>query len=248
MPTQHTPIDLLRKAMQAKLVRDASNAELAAEFQKIYFIIGLRPHHFPDDNQSVLIFNYLRTSYPLRTLDELFLAFDMAIKGIFEVNELKVYDQFTIAYMVGILNAYRKYVNNINSTIEYKPPVQQKVIVNQADKQKDIEEYLQRKDLTKRNLIMIPLYIYDNMVELGYIKQSEQRKLQMYKMATDLYEGRLRYDAKDFERNALITLNRFIKQRENDEISDATIQEIKQIYQKLSELDVIQKNNATTKA
>lgn len=233
--------------MKAKLLRDSTNAELAKEFQKIYFIIGLRPQHFPDDNQSVLIFNYLRSSYPLRTLDELFLAFDLAIKGMFEVDELKVYDQFTIAYLVGIMNAYRKYVNDLNSKIQYQPPVEQKVILNAQDKRNDIEDYLKRKDLTRRNLIMIPLYIYDNMVELGYINQSENEKIELYKQAVKMYESRLRFEAKDFERNAIGKLNRFIKEKEShfENLDNITISEIKQLYQKLSVLDVIKKNNTT---
>lgn len=230
--------------MKAKLLKDSTNAELAVEFQKIYFIIGLRPQHFPDDNQSVLIFNYVRSAYPLRTLDELLLAFDLAIKGTFEVEEIKVYDQFTIAYMVGILNRYRQYVNNINSTIPYQAPVPQKVILNEDDKRKDIEDYLKRKDLTTRNLIMIPLYIYDNMVELGYINQTEKQKTMLYKKAVDVYESRLRFEAKDFERNAIGKLNRFLKEKEYyfENLDDNTIGEIKQIYQKLSVLDVIEKN------
>ena len=227
--------------MQSKSIKDATESEIAQELKKIFYLIGLRNQFLPNQEQGKLIVSYIRSNYETRKLDELFLAFDFYIKSYY-CEDVKFYDQFSLQGLNLIMNGYRKYIIELNSKLrEVKPP---ETIIPKTDIQEDIEEYLNRTDLNKRNLILIPTYIYENMLKLGYINQTEKRKVSLYRLATDMYESRLAYEAKDFDKYAIGKLNRFRKEKSYyfENIDDITVGDIKQLYQKLSVLDEIQKH------
>ena len=238
-------VNLVMEAMKSKLIRDATDQELAAKFSVIYFMIGLRPQHIPNPEESKALFAYVRTTYPLRTLDELWLAFKNYVEQKY-CEDVKFYDQFTLINFNMIMNAYRQYVNDLNSKLrEVKPPVQE----SDYSKEEDIKEFLEKKNLTKRDLALIPTYMFDIMEELGYINQSETDKIILYKTATEIYEGRLRTEAQFFDKFALQKLNRFLKDKQDNfmVIEDITVKEVKTIYKKLSCLNEnrkYQRNNA----
>jgi hypothetical protein len=233
----------IQTAMQSKWIKQATEKEIAQELNKIFFLIGLRNHFIPDQDQAKLIVAYIRNNYENRKLDELFLAFDFYIKG-FYCEDVKFYDQFSLQGLNSVMNGYRKYINELNSKLrEVRPPEPVQSNIPKSDIKADIEEYLNRTDLNRRNLVLIPTYIYENMLKLGYINQTEKRKVSLYRLATDLYEYRLRYEAKDFDKSATMKLSRFLKEKSFyfENIDDVTVGDIKQLYQKLSVLDEIQK-------
>lgn len=221
------------EAMKSKLIKDATDQELASKFSVIYFMIGLRPQHTPNTEESKTLFAYVRTTYPLRTLDELRLAFKNYVEQKY-CTDVKFYDQFTLINLNAVMNAYRQYVNDLNSKLrEVKPPEPENV---DYSKEADIIEFMNRTDLNKRNLVMIPGYMFDIMDELGYINQSEEDKIILFRMATDIYESRLRQDAQNFDKFAIGRLNRFLKEKQDyfETIDDITVSEVKTIYKKLS--------------
>ena len=226
--------------MQSKSIQDATDKEIAQELNKIFFLIGLRNQFIPNQDQAKLIVAYIRNNYEKRKLDELFLAFDFYIKSYY-CEDVKFYDQFSLQSLNSIMNGYRKYINDLNSKLrEVSPP---ETVIPKTDIQEDIEEYLNRTDLSRRNLVLIPTFIYENMLKLGYINQTEKRKVSLYRLATDMYESKLAYEAKDFDKFAIGKLNRFRKEKSYyfENIDDITVSDIKQLYQKLSVLDEIQK-------
>lgn len=232
--------------MKSKSIKDSTDKEIAQELNKIFFLIGLRNQFIPNQDQAKLIVSYIRSNYEKRKLDELFLAFDFYIKSYY-CEDVKFYDQFSLQGLNLIMNGYRKYLIDLNSKLrEVKPP---ETIIPKTDIQQDIDEYLNRTDLSRRNLVLIPTYIYENMLKLGYINQDEKRKVSLYRMATDMYESRLAYEAKDFDKYAIGKLNRFRKEKGYyfENIDDITVGDIKQLYQKLSVLDEIQKYQRNNK-
>lgn len=234
----------IQAAMQSKSIKDSTDKEIAQELNKIFFLIGLRNQFIPNQDQAKLIVAYIRNNYENRKLDELFLAFDFYIKSYY-CEDVKFYDQFSLQSLNLVMNGYRKYINDLNAKLrEVKPPAPPESNIPKTDIQEDIEEYLNRTDLNKRNLVLIPTYIYENMLKLGYINQTEKRKVSLYRMATDMYEAKLAYEAKDFDKFAIGKLNRFRKEKSFyfENIDDITVGDIKQLYQKLSVLDEIQKH------
>lgn len=238
--TETTQVNSVMKAMSSKLIKDSTDQELASKFSIVYFMIGLRPQHLPNAEEAKTLFGYMRQTYPLRTIEEIILAFKNYVELKY-CTEIKFYDQFTLINLNSIMNAYRQYVNDLNSKLrEVKPPESN---IPKSDIHQDIEEMLNRTDLSKRNLVLIPGYIYDNMFKLGYINQDETTKASLYRIASEIFESRLRHDAENFDKYAIGKLNRFLKEKENyfDDISDINISEIHKIYQKLSVLHEIKK-------
>ncbi len=231
----------VQTAMQSKSIQDATDKEIAQELNKIFFLIGLRNQFIPNQDQAKLIVAYIRNNYEKRKLDELFLAFDFYIKSYY-CEDVKFYDQFSLQSLNSIMNGYRKYINELNSKLREVPPPE--TFIPKTDIQQDIEEYLNRTDLSRRNLVLIPTFIYENMLKLGYINQTEKRKVFLYRLATDMFESKLAYEAKDFDKFAIGKLNRFRKEKTYyfENIDDITVADIKQLYQKLSVLDEIQKH------
>lgn len=235
--------------MQSKSINDSTDKEIAQELNKIFFLIGLRNQFIPNQDQAKLIVAYIRSNYENRKLDELFLAFDFYIKSYY-CEDVKFYDQFSLQSLNLIMNGYRKYINDLNAKLrEVKPPSPPEQVIPKTDIQEDIEEYLNRTDLSRRNLVLIPTYIFENMLKLGYINQTEKRKVSLYRMAIDMYESKLAYEAKDFDKFAIGKLNRFRKEKSYyfENIDDVTVADIKQLYQKLSVLDEIQKHQKLNK-
>jgi hypothetical protein len=234
----------IQTAMQSKSIQDATDKEIAQELNKIFFLIGLRNQFIPNQDQAKLIVAYIRNNYENRKLDELFLAFDFYIKSYY-CEDVKFYDQFSLQNLNLVMNGYRKYINDLNAKLrEVKPPTPPEQVIPKTDIQEDIEEYLNRTDLSRRNLVLIPTYIFENMLKLGYINQTEKRKVSLYRLATDMYESKLVYEAKDFDKFAIGKLNRFRKEKDYyfENIDDVTVSDIRQLYQKLSVLDEIQKH------
>lgn len=232
--------------MDNKKLSESTDKEIAEQLQKIYFIIGLRTEYLPNNDQAKTLISYIRTTYPLRTLGELYLAFDLYIQLKY-CTDVKFYDQFTLVNLNLVMNGYRQYVNDLNSKLrEVKPP---EPVIPKTDIHQDIEEYLQRTDLTERDLVLIPTYIYENMLKFGYINQTEAEKIALYGRAVEKYEAKLRMDAQYFDKFAIGKLNRFLKEKETHfhNLDNITTSDIHQLYQKLSVLNEIKKRNQGNK-
>jgi len=201
-------------------------------------MIGLRPQHFPSPEEDLFIFNYLRVNFGHKTLDELYLAFDLAIKGKLDI-ESKPYDQFSILYLVSIMNAFRIYSNHLMKEMPQKPmetlppPTEtEQEMIN------DVMEYVKNDFYNFRNLLMIPLYLFTICEKLSFINQTEKQKIKMYGKAVQYRKNMLKN-----ETIVNISHNReyqkFIKDLENNTLSSFEIQFISDIYKRMSILEYL---------
>lgn len=240
-----TQTDTIHKARRSKLLLDCTDSEIAQRLSLVYFMIGLRPQHFPTKEEDVLIFKYIRLKYGKQTIDELYLAFDLAINGNLDIDDVKVYDQFSIEYLVRIMNAYRRHASK--SFENYRPEAlieEKKHVITDEEKKTDIEEMLKSNI---RNIHRIPTYIFDWMVELKYINHSEEEKVNLYSRAIKhiLNELKNEFQNNMANRNARIEYSNFknrIKQNFSN-ITSAETNQIEMYYKKISVLDLIIKNN-----
>lgn len=125
-----------------------------------------------------MIFNYIRRKYPFRTIDELYLAFELAINDKLDIDDAKVYDQFSIEYLTRILNAYGRYVFKTMKDLKVTKHQLETTPLTDQDKMKDIQDYLEGPEP-----VIAPLYIYDFMTQLGMTKYTDEEKARMYREA-----------------------------------------------------------------
>ena len=90
----------------------------------IFTLIGLT--RLPDTIELEVIEDFIRTTYPFFTIQEMRIAFKMAVQGKFECN-IEHYEKFSPKYISGIMNAYKSKANQVRKNIPPPPdpPVKQ---------------------------------------------------------------------------------------------------------------------------
>jgi hypothetical protein len=90
----------------------------------IFTLIGLT--RLPDKMELEVIEDYIRTTYPYFTVQEMRIAFKMAVQGRFECNT-DHYEKFSPKYISQIMNAYKAKANEIRKNLPPPPetPVKQ---------------------------------------------------------------------------------------------------------------------------
>lgn len=106
-------------------IADATVQELDQLFGKIFRLIGLREVNFPNDLETLFLYQFVRENYPNHRIDEVFLAFKKAVLLQLDLsaNEVKCYENFSVLYLSSILNAYRRWASAEFSNVEkHLPP------------------------------------------------------------------------------------------------------------------------------
>ena len=202
---------------KSKRIAECNDVEIGQTLAKIFVMVGLRGKNMPSEIESKLLFQKIREYYPHKKLDELVLAFDLAIQK--KINaEVNVYDQFTLPYLTEIMDKYRVYINELAKDIPVEIPKQIEYKMTDAEKLNDIDEF--GKNPTAFN--MIPGYIYDWIIELGLMIIDENEKLEYYRRAIQMRENELRKNA---EFGDVKEYTAFMKSKKNG-FSDISKQEV----------------------
>ena len=88
----------------------------------IFTLIGLT--RLPDTTELEVIEDFIRSTYPYFTIQEMRIAFKMAVQGKFDCN-IEHYEKFSPKYISGIMNAYKSKANQVRKNIP--PPPEQPV-------------------------------------------------------------------------------------------------------------------------
>jgi hypothetical protein len=81
--------------------------------------IGLRAANIPVEEDKAILISHIAVNYGNHTLDEIILAFDLAIAGKLGI-EVNCYENFSCLYFSGIMNAYRVWAVKTNDFIARK--------------------------------------------------------------------------------------------------------------------------------
>ena len=230
-----TQVDTIRTAKRGRLIANANNSEIAKTLSMIYFMVGLRPQHFPTMEEDQFIFKYIRQNFPEITLEEIYLAFDVAIKGESEVGDVKVYDQFCIEYLVRIIMGYKDYVKKVAKQIPEPRYIEEQkvVVISTEEKLKDIEEF-RNKEIDYR---ILPPYLYDWMVELKIINLEDSDKIKYYGIATKVRLSELKalMDSNPTDKIARRTYSDFYNKYQEGciNLTEAEISDIDKIFKRI---------------
>ena len=94
----------------------------------IFTLIGLT--RLPDKMELEVIEDYIRTTYPYFTVQEMRIAFKMAVQGRFECNT-DHYEKFSPKYISQIMNAYKAKANEIRKNLPPPPEPPAKQLTNE---------------------------------------------------------------------------------------------------------------------
>lgn len=94
------------EAVQGTLIKNASIKELDELFRRIIIRVGIRARNLPSHIETAVLYEHLTGHYGGLTIQEIDLAFDMAITGKILV-EVNAYENISCLYISNILSAYR---------------------------------------------------------------------------------------------------------------------------------------------
>jgi len=205
-------------ALKDVFIRDCSEDEIKPKLTLIFSMVGLRPQHYPTGDEKKNLHDYLRLKFANKTLSELVLAFDLAINNELDIkpDEVKVYDQFTIAYLAQIMAAYKKWLYNIYQTKKPVKPVEMiddKKELTDEEKADWICEWKGKEDI---NIELIPLLFYEFLDSKKIISLTKQEKWEYTERATTYVKTRLHEDISNCKTtDALRAMNEFEKQEKS---------------------------------
>ena len=175
MPLEIINIDKVSKVLGGKKILYSSEDEIKQKLKLVYLMIGLRPHHFPENEEKQFLHNYIFEKYGNKTLDEIILAFDLAIQGQLDIDDAKVYDQFSCEYLAKIMNGYRKWLLNVSNNL--KTIKKEPMIAIEYKKQMSNEEWEEwMVDIKKYKMEAIPNMLYEYLERVGKINFTTQEK------------------------------------------------------------------------
>lgn len=99
------------EAFEKPKIYSLNNLEpLQMTLKYIFVLVGLR--NIPSKEERAVLLDYIKNNYSLYSVEEIKLAFDLAIKGEFKCD-LKHFEMFSCVYFSNIFNAYLQYREQI---------------------------------------------------------------------------------------------------------------------------------------
>lgn len=106
-------------------------------------LVGIKANNVPNDREKSVLLQFIVNNYGGHTPSEIRLAFDLAISGDLDVEDVKCYENFSPLYFASIMNAYRKWARPKHGEIK---PIEKELT---PDEKLDIElqyaAYLQKQ-------------------------------------------------------------------------------------------------------
>lgn len=237
LPVVNMQIDTVKKALSAKKIAESTDKEISQALSLIYTIIGLRQQHFPSRTDDIILFTFLKNEYGNKTLDELLLAFNLAIKDELDISDAKVYDQFTCEYLARIMTAYRKWIKKINKeVIPETKMIFNNSITTQEEKQADIAEWEGKKEF---NIEFIPPYLFDYLVEFEKIFPTTKNKWDAMDLAIDYRKDQLHTLSMNMRSEDISSYQAFISMHKEGVYKGLEIERLKNLGKKIMVFDYL---------
>ena len=137
----------LLKAVQNKKIFEESDENLDNMFRYCMLLVGLREKNFPNNLETEMLHAFLKDQYGGHTIEEIKLAFDMAVRNKLdlEFKDVKCYENFSVLYLSSIINSYRRWASQEYSQVEQFLPPDEKIKRLEAPKQEIDWGYLIEK-------------------------------------------------------------------------------------------------------
>lgn len=204
-------------AIQNKKIVHRDLEELKESLRYAMVKIGLRSQNWPSDLEKSVLIDHIIKNYGGHTIEEIKLAFDMAITGRLDV-EVNCYENFSCLYFSNIMAAYREWAKEEYKHVEASKPIPQ--IENKEDMShasmtdwfNDVAKKIRAGEML---LEFVPPMLYEFMDDNGNINKTAKEKHEYLARAVEYRYGKL-LEAVQKEDNATnrYTLNSFSKMRD----------------------------------
>lgn len=137
--------------------------------------VGLRAQNLPTEEEKLILITHLIENYGNHTLQELNMAFDMAIAGKLDLTRADVvcYENFSCLYLSGIMNAFRAWAGQAWREMKHTDTPTQRIYTDaelEAMCRYDIEMFYQRCRAGKVPHC-IPHYFLPQLIKDGFMAE-----------------------------------------------------------------------------
>lgn len=144
----------LEKAIQSPIIIRAKLEELKQVLRLVMIKIGLRGQNFPTDEEKAVLIDHIISNFGGHSIDEIKLAFDMALAGKLQIEDIKCYENFSCAYFSTIMLGYRKWSEDAYKSLKIEQPPLQRIFSQdelddsaREDAQRQYVAFLKRQEL-----------------------------------------------------------------------------------------------------
>lgn len=153
-------------------------------------LVGIRAQNMPDEEEKGVLIDFIREHYSGHTSLEIKIAFDMAVSGQLDIDDVKCYENFSCEYLARIMSAYRKKAAVEVKQIKMpendeKEPNKVISITGSVDWSKEWSELLNSAKNGTIYKTFIPLYLYDWILK----QEDKQGNVKFYFDAQDKWES-----------------------------------------------------------
>lgn len=224
-----------------KIVR-SSIEDIKSALKYAMVKIGLRAQNFPSEEEKAVLVDHVLRQYGGHTVQEIRLAFDMAIEGKIGVDA-NCYENFSCIYFSKIMSAYREYAKGEYRQLESSEHI--KLLENKEDmSDQAMTDWLQakRKDVLSGvcTVDFIPVMLYNWLDKKGGIRKTIAEKKEYLVKAVEHRQAQLVKAIEDedmFDNRRL--LESFMKMKDQGYFIGEEIDKLKIIAKKMIVFDLI---------
>lgn len=118
---------ILANAIRGRLIAKCGAENLKEVLRLCMVKVGLRANNWPQNEEKAVLIAHIVENYGGHTAEEVKLAFDMAISGNLDIDDVNCYENFSCAYFSKIMNAYRRWAAQEVKTIRPDSLPEQKI-------------------------------------------------------------------------------------------------------------------------
>ena len=189
------------KSFNGDKLNIVSHITLRENLAYIFTLLGFK--NYPDKEEMTIIEDFIRTSYPLYTIQEFRIAFKMAVQGKLDCST-EHYEKFSPKFIGQVMVAYTKKANEVRKiakpiTNEIEPPK----LTDQ-----DIVSFTQKEWLESPkndfNRVFNAEKVFDILLKQGKLKFEPEQMIQIIRIVKEDNAQRLQKmygtDAKEFNK------------------------------------------------
>ena len=166
----------ITEAFKGNKLNLVSPVTLRENLAYIFTLIGLTK--YPDKDEMIVIEDFIRTSYPLYTIEEFRIAFKMAVQGKLECST-EHYEKFSPKFIGQVMAAYTKKANEVRKM--QKPITQELEVPKLTDE--EIVSFTQKEWLesprTDFNKIFNADRVFGILLKQGKLKFEQHEMMQI---------------------------------------------------------------------
>ncbi len=109
------------QAIQTQRIAQLDIEPLKQALRYAMVLVGIKANNVPNEREKAVLLQFIQTNYGGHTPDEIRLAFDLAVSGQLDLDDVRCYENFSPLYFAQIMNAYRRWARVKHSEIRPKP-------------------------------------------------------------------------------------------------------------------------------